>query len=54
MRGSADFSRNNLDCLRLILASIVVLFHVYALTNLSAFSAFGRYFPPILPSGRSL
>ena len=43
MRGGVDFSRNNLDCLRLILASIVVLFHVYALTNLSAFSPFGTY-----------
>lgn len=41
MRGRGDFSRNNLDCLRLILASIVVLFHLYALTKLSAFSAFG-------------
>ena len=46
MRGSADFSRNNLDCLRLLLASIVVLFHVDALTNLSAFSAFGKYCSP--------
>ena len=43
MGGSADFSRNNLDCLRLILASIVVLFHVCALTNLSAYSAFIPY-----------
>jgi peptidoglycan/LPS O-acetylase OafA/YrhL len=43
MGGSADFSRNNLDCLRLILASIVVLFHVCALTSLSAFSAFAPY-----------
>jgi peptidoglycan/LPS O-acetylase OafA/YrhL len=42
MRGGADFSRNNLDCLRLVLASIVVLFHVYALTQISAFSAFAR------------
>jgi peptidoglycan/LPS O-acetylase OafA/YrhL len=46
MRGSADFSRNNLDCLRLILASVVVLFHVHALTNLSAFSGFGKYCSP--------
>lgn len=45
MKGSANFSENNLDCLRLILASIVVLFHFYGLTNLSAFSAFGRYAP---------
>ena len=42
-RGRADFNKNNLDCLRLILASIVVLFHVYALTNLAAFWAFGTY-----------
>lgn len=46
MRGSADFSRNNLDCLRLILASIVVLFHVSALTNLPAFSFLGKYCSP--------
>ena len=46
MKGSADFSRNNLDCLRLILASIVVLFHVSALTNLPAFSALGKYCSP--------
>lgn len=41
-----DFSENNLDCLRLILASIVVLFHVSALTNLPAFSYFGKYCSP--------
>lgn len=46
MKGSADFSKNNMDCLRLLLASIVVLFHVSALTNLSAFSAFGKYCSP--------
>jgi peptidoglycan/LPS O-acetylase OafA/YrhL len=46
VRGSADFSRNNLDCLRLILASIVVLFHVYALTGLSAFTLLGKYMSP--------
>jgi peptidoglycan/LPS O-acetylase OafA/YrhL len=46
LRGSANFSSNNLDCLRLILASIVVLFHLYALTNLSAFSVFGTYCSP--------
>jgi peptidoglycan/LPS O-acetylase OafA/YrhL len=43
MRGTADFSRNNLDCLRLILASIVVLFHTYELTNFATFSTFDRY-----------
>ena len=42
MRSGADFSRNNLDCLRLILASIVVLFHL-VLTGVPAF-AFDRYF----------
>ena len=46
MRGNADLSRNNLDCLRLILASIVALFHVYALTNIPAFSALGKYLSP--------
>jgi len=46
VKGSADFSRNNLDCLRLILASIVALFHIYALTGLHAFSAFGKYLSP--------
>jgi peptidoglycan/LPS O-acetylase OafA/YrhL len=46
VRGRADFSRNNLDCLRLILASIVALFHVSALTNVPAFSLFGQYLSP--------
>lgn len=46
MRGSPDFSRNNLDCLRLIFATIVVLFHVHGLTDLSAFSFFGTYLSP--------
>ena len=46
MRGSADFSKNNLDCLRLILASTVALFHVNALSGIPAFSAFGRYLSP--------
>lgn len=46
MRGGADFNKNNLDCLRLILASIVALFHIYALSGLAAFSAFGRYISP--------
>jgi peptidoglycan/LPS O-acetylase OafA/YrhL len=43
MRGSADFSKNNLDCLRLVFASIVVLFHLSVLTMLPAFSFLGRY-----------
>ena len=42
MRSGADFSRNNLDCLRLILASVVVLFHI-SLTNIPAL-AFDKYF----------
>ena len=42
VRSGADFSRNNLDCLRLILASVVVLFHI-SLTNVPAL-AFDRYF----------
>lgn len=46
MKGSADLSRNNLDCLRLFFAAIVALFHVSALTNIAAFSAFGRYLSP--------
>jgi peptidoglycan/LPS O-acetylase OafA/YrhL len=44
--GGASFSKNNLDCLRLILASIVVLFHVSALTGLPAFSLLGDYMSP--------
>lgn len=46
MAANAGFSRNNLDCLRLILAGIVVLFHVDALTNLPAFAIFGKYCSP--------
>jgi peptidoglycan/LPS O-acetylase OafA/YrhL len=46
MKGGADFNRNNLDCLRLILASTVALFHVSALTNLPAFDIFGKYCSP--------
>ena len=43
---STDFSKNNLDCLRLILASTVALFHVHALTGLAALSAFDTYLSP--------
>jgi peptidoglycan/LPS O-acetylase OafA/YrhL len=46
VRGSADFSKNNLDCLRFILASIVVLFHSYDVTNIAALSPLGRYCSP--------
>ncbi|MDR3558014.1 MAG: acyltransferase, partial [Candidatus Pacebacteria bacterium] len=43
MRGGADFNRNNLDCLRLLFACIVVLFHAYALTQNSALSVFAGF-----------
>jgi peptidoglycan/LPS O-acetylase OafA/YrhL len=46
VRCETDFSRNNLDCLRLILASIVALFHLSVLSKISAFSIFGRYLSP--------
>jgi len=46
MKGGADFSRNNLDCLRVILASIVALFHISALTGLPAFDFLGKYCSP--------
>ena len=46
MRGSVNFSNNNLDCLRLILASIVALFHVSALTGIPAFAPLGKYLSP--------
>lgn len=46
MEGSAGFGKNNLDCLRLILASIVAFFHVYALSNIDAFSGFDKYLSP--------
>lgn len=45
MTSNANFNKNNLDCLRLILASIVACFHIYALTNIAAFSAFGHLSP---------
>jgi peptidoglycan/LPS O-acetylase OafA/YrhL len=43
VKGSADFSRNNLDCLRLILASAVALYHFGGLTKLSVFSVFSEH-----------
>lgn len=46
MKGSANFSNNNLDCLRMILASIVALFHVSALTGIPAFSPLSKYLSP--------
>ena len=45
-RRHVEFRKNNLDCLRLILALIVVLFHVSALTNLPALSFLGTYCSP--------
>jgi peptidoglycan/LPS O-acetylase OafA/YrhL len=46
LNGGADFNKNNFDCLRLMLASIVALFHMHALTNLPAFEAFEVYLSP--------
>lgn len=46
MKGTADFNKNNLDCLRLILASIVALFHTYVLSGVPALSALGKYLSP--------
>ncbi len=46
MKARASLNQNNLDCLRLLLASIVALFHVSALTNLDAFSPLGTYLSP--------
>jgi len=46
VEGNTDFNRNNLDCLRLVLASIVALFHMYALSNIPTFSPLGRYLSP--------
>jgi peptidoglycan/LPS O-acetylase OafA/YrhL len=46
VKGNADFNRNNLDCLRLILASIVALFHIYALSNIPQLAALGNYLSP--------
>ena len=46
VKSSADFSRNNLDCLRLLLASTVALFHMHALTGIRAFHGFGVYLSP--------
>lgn len=46
LRTDTDFTKNNLDCLRLILAGVVVLFHVDVLTNVPAFAVFGRYCSP--------
>ena len=39
---ASQFEQNNIDCLRLILASMVALFHVHALTGNPSFSVFGR------------
>lgn len=46
MEGGANFSKNNLDCLRLILATIVVLFHISALTDMPAFAFLGAAMAP--------
>lgn len=46
LRSETDFNRNNLDCLRLILAGIVVLFHISVLTDAPAFAKLGQYCSP--------
>ncbi len=46
MIAKPDLNRNNLDCLRLLLALIVVLFHVHQLTNIPEFSVFTTYLSP--------
>lgn len=46
MSGKTTFNRNNFDCLRLILASTVALFHIHALTNIAAFAFFDAYLNP--------
>lgn len=40
-KSDGQFEKNNIDCLRLVLASVVALFHVYALTGNPAFAVFG-------------
>jgi len=47
VKSRADFSRNNLDCLRLILASTVALFHLHALTAIPTFDFLGVYLSPV-------
>lgn len=47
MKSSADLSRNNLDCLRLILASTVALFHLHELTQIPTFDCLGVYLSPV-------
>lgn len=44
MNGAKDIRRNNLDCLRLILAFIVVMFHFCGLTSIYSLSGYRRYF----------
>jgi len=39
----ASLNRNNLDCLRLVFATIVVLYHLSSLTHISAFAVLGKY-----------
>ncbi len=47
VKSSADFSKNNLDCLRLLLASTVALFHLHALTEIPTFDGLGVYLSPV-------
>ena len=44
VKGITDFSKNNLDCLRLILASIVFFYHSYVLSLVPALAGFDKYF----------
>jgi peptidoglycan/LPS O-acetylase OafA/YrhL len=46
VKARGNFSRNNLDCLRLILASIVALSHLCLLADISVLSYFNKYLSP--------
>jgi peptidoglycan/LPS O-acetylase OafA/YrhL len=46
MKVNADFGTNNLDCLRLILAATVALFHLFGMSGIPAFYPFVRYLSP--------
>ncbi len=43
MKGGADLNRNNLDLIRLFLATIVAFYHLSVLTGFPEYSTFGRY-----------
>jgi peptidoglycan/LPS O-acetylase OafA/YrhL len=46
LKSGADFSRNNLDCMRLILASIVALYHLHFLSDIHTFDFFNSILSP--------